>query len=167
MQNNTEEHIATLVHPDEYIHHLNQVAGLSTKNIVFLKRKFLSKAGSELVKFPVSDCAQIYYKDERPLFTIFFGALLVALVAYLLYALFIYWNSLEPGSRIPIGLLGLAGVYGLRWVFGARRHKIVFVMRDESKLIWKSRSGDYKYKSASTNNVIEFAKSAGLLRTAE
>jgi hypothetical protein len=167
MQNNTEEHIATLVHPDEYSHHLNQVAGLSTKNIVFLKRKFLSKAGSELVKLPVSDCAQVYHKDERPLVTIVFGALLVAIVAYLLYALFIYWNSLEPGTRIPIGLLGLAGVYGLRWVFGARRHKIVFVMRDGSKLIWKSSSGDYKYKSASANNVIEFAKSAGLLRTAQ
>ena len=54
-------------------------------------------------------------------------------------------------------------LYGLRWAFGSRRHRIVFVMKDNTELIWKSRFGDYKYKIASTKNVVEFVRSVGIL----
>lgn len=167
MSTNSEEHVATLILPDEYMRHLNQVAGLSTKGIVVLKRKFVSKSGWELVSYPLSDCVRILYKDERPLTVVVPGLLLTALIAGIFYLLFVYWGDLEPSTRIPIGALGIAGFYGFRWVLGSRRHKIVFELKDKTRLVWKSRPGDYKYKTASVQNVVEFAKSAGLWRPAQ
>lgn len=164
MNPNSEEHVATLIHPDEYMRHLNQVASLSTKNIVFLKRKFVSKSGWELVSYPLSDCTRIFYKDERPLTVIVPGLLLTVLIAGIFYMLFTYWNDLEPSARIPIGALGVAGFYGFRWVLGSRRHKIAFELKDKTQLEWKSRPGDYKYKTVSAQKVVEFAKSTGLWR---
>lgn len=109
MNTNAEEHVATLIHPDEYMRHLNQVASLSTKSIVFLKRKFVSRSGWELVSYPVSDCARITYKDERSIMVVLFGLLLTALLAGICYALFVYWNDLEPSTKIPFGAIGIAG----------------------------------------------------------
>lgn len=167
MSTNSEEHVATLILPDEYMRHLNQVASLSTKGIVVLKRKFVSKSGWELVSYPLSDCARIFHKDERPLTVVAPGLLLTALIAGIFYLLFVYWSDLEPSTRIPIGALGIAGFYGFRWVLGARRHKIIFELKDKTRLVWKSRPGDYKYKTASVQNVVEFAKSSGLWRPAQ
>ena len=129
MQSNPEEFVATLVHPDEYLNHLNQVASLTTRNIRFIKRKFASRAGCELVEFPLSDCVRIVYNDERPLFKLVSGVLLVLLISFISYMVIIYWDRLEPGTRIPIGLLGFAAIYGVRWAFGSRRHRIVFILK--------------------------------------
>lgn len=73
------------------------------------------------------------------------------------------WNRLEPGSRIPIGALALAGLYGVRRVFGARRHRLVFRLRDGTSLEWKSRAGDYPYKKASVERIVDFARARGIL----
>jgi hypothetical protein len=164
MNADKEEYITTLIEPDEYVRHLNQVASLSSMNIVFLKRKFISKSGWELVKFPVSDCARIFYKDERPLAIIVSGLLLTTLIVGIFYLLFVSWDNLEPSTRIPIGALGVAGFYGFRWVFGSRRHKFIFELKDKTRLVWKSRSGDYVYKKVCAQKIIDFAKSSGLWR---
>lgn len=37
-----EESVATLVIPDDYLHQLNSLAGLTTQNLLFLKRKILT-----------------------------------------------------------------------------------------------------------------------------
>jgi len=163
MQDNPEETIATLIHPDEYAHHFNQIAKLTTKNIIFLKRKFVSKSGWELISYPISDCIGIIHKDERPIITIVSGVMLILLIGFI--AFMVYLGSIEPGTRIKIGLLGTAVICGFRWTFGSRRHKIIVKLRDNTELLWKSRPGDYKYKIVSTKNVTDFAKSVGLLRT--
>ena len=134
MQDESEEPVATLVEPSEYARHLNQVTGMTTRHVIFLKRKFVSRSGYELVRHPVTACATVKYFDERPAVTIVSGVLLVGLTAFLLYMLAITWNRLEPGSRAPIGLLGLAGLYGVRRVFGARRHRLVFTLKDKTIL---------------------------------
>jgi hypothetical protein len=164
MPESKDEFVTTLLFPDEYAHHFNQVSGLTTLSIVYLKRKFLSKAGYELVNYPVADCLGISYQDERPVSSIVFGVLLVSLLSFIAFMVFTYWDSLTPGTRIPIGLLMLAALYGFRWIFAARRHRLIFDMRDGSRLMWKSRAGDYKYKHASAAKVAELAKSLGILR---
>ncbi len=164
MQNDDEELVATLLHPDEYSHHMNQVAGVTTKNIIFLKRKFMSKSGFELVKHPLSECEQINYKDEHSIVLVVFGVLLILLMSYIFYMLYVYWGRLEPGTHIKIGLLGLALVYGVRWVFGARSHKFEFCLIDKTILKWKSRAGNFKFKQAAVNKVIEFAGTRGILK---
>jgi hypothetical protein len=159
-----EEFVATLLHPDEYRRNFNRVASLSSENVTFLNRKFFSKAGWELVKYPMSECRSVSYKDERPLLGMFFGALLVALAIFIFYALVVYWDRLDAGTRIPAGLVGLAGLYGIRMLFGARRHRLVFFLAGERKLTWQSQSGDHKHKQASVDKVVAFARSKGLLK---
>ena len=159
--------VTTLLNPDEYAKHLNQVAGLTTRNIKFLKRKFVSKAGWELVLHPLTDCVGITYRDERPIVSTVLGILLVALLAVIGYGLVSYWDALSPKTRVPVGALGLATIYGLRATVLSRRHRIVFTMKDGSRLTWKTASGDYKYQQARAEKVIEFARSRGLLRDSD
>jgi hypothetical protein len=156
--------VSTLLYPDEYAKHLNQVAGLTTRDIKFLKRKFVSKAGWELVTYPVAECVGIAYNDERPIVSIVLGSLLVVLVAIIGYGLIAYWDSLTPGTRIPIGALGLVAVYGFRATFLSRRHRLIFSMNDGSQLIWKTVAGDYKYQRSRADKVVDFARSRGLLQ---
>jgi len=159
----SEESVAILVHPDEYLKQLNQVASLTTRSIRLVKRKFVSKTGWEIAEIPLSDCTGILYRDERPLLRLFLAILLVALIAFIFYMVVVYWDRLDPGTRIPIGALGLAAIYGLRWAFGSRRHRLAFELKGGRTLVWKSASGDYKYKIASVQKIIEFARSTGLL----
>lgn len=93
------------------------------------------------------------------------GCFLLLLLGFIFYMVLSFWESLEPGTRIRVGLLMLAGTYGLRWIHGSKRHKLVFLLKDGSKLTWKSRPGDFASKNASTKKVIEYTKSVGLLVT--
>jgi hypothetical protein len=164
MAGSEEGFVTTLIFPNEYIRQLNQVSGLTTAHIILLKRKFLSGAGYELVHYPLHDCTGITYRDERPLATMVLGGLLIALLACIAYMVYAYWDSLPSQMRIPIGLLALAAIYGFRAVFTARRHRLVFTMKDGTRLVWKSRSGDYQYKDGPAKKVVELAKARGLLR---
>jgi hypothetical protein len=163
MAGSPEHFVTTLIFPNEYIRNLNQVSGLTTRHIIYLKRKFLSGAGYELVHYPLEDCTGIDYRDERPLAIMVLGGLLLALLAFVGYMVYTYWDSLPSQTKIPIGLLALAAVYGFRSVLTARRHRLTFKMKDGTRLIWKSRSGDYKYKEGGAAKVVELAKARGLL----
>jgi len=159
----SEESVAILLHPDEYLKHIGEVASLTTGRLRFVKRKFVSKAGWEIVDVPLADCTAIVYKDERPLLKVVLGILLTVLAAFIFYMIFIYWDRLDPGTRIPVGALGLATLYGLGWAFRSRRHRLSFSLKDGRTLVWKSATGDYKYKVVSARKVVEFARSTGLL----
>lgn len=155
--------VATLIEPAESVYHLNQVAGLTTQHIVFLKRKFASRAGHELVRYPIADCAGVKYFDERPAATIASGVLLVGLIGFIFYMLVVNWGRMEPRTRVPIGLLGLAGLYGVRRLFGARRHRLVFTLKDRTTLTWKSRPGDFDVKKLAVERIVDFARARELM----
>ena len=161
--NTSEQSIATLVFPEDYLRQLNSVAGVTTQNVVHLKRKFVSKAGWELVPIPLSEFTAIEYRKELALVRVLFGTFLIALVLVVLAMLAKYWNDLEPSTRVPVGALAIAGVYGTRLAFGVRRHRFVFVRSDGSRLVWKSRAGDDKLMQPLVNRLIEFACSKGLM----
>jgi hypothetical protein len=159
-----EEFIATLLNPDEYRRNFNRVASLTSQNITFLSRKFFSQAGCELVKYPMSQCWSVSYQDKRPPLRMLFGALLVAVAVFIVYGLTVYWDRLDPGTRVPVGAVALVGLYGILMLFGARRHRLVFILADGRKLTWQSQSGDYKHKQVSVDRVVAFARSKGLLK---
>jgi len=154
-----EQRIATLVHPDEYRKSPNQVATLSTERILFVKRKELSFKPFELVYFPVADCSAIAYEMKYAVFRMIFGGLLVALIV-----LFFLTGLVPAGTSVPIGLIGLAAIIGVNLVIGVKRHKLTFVVQGR-KLNWHSKAGDFKYKVASVNQVVAFAKDHGLLKS--
>jgi hypothetical protein len=159
----SEQSVAILVFPEDYLRQLNSVASVTTQNVIHLKRKFVSKAGWELVPIPLSEFTAIEYRKELALLHVLFGAFLVALVLFVLAMLVKYWDDLEPSARVPVGALAIAGVYGTQLAFGVRRHRFVFVRSDGSKLVWKSRSGDDKLMQPLVNRLIEFARSRGLM----
>ena len=162
--NTSEQSVATLVFPEDYLRQLNSVASVTTQNVIHLKRKFVSKAGWELVPIPLSEFTAIEYKKEVAFARVLFGAFLIFLVLFVLAMLMKYWNDLEPSTRVPVGALAIAGVYGTRLAFGVRRHRFVFVRRDGSKLVWKSRSGDDKLMQPLVDKLAEFARFRGLMR---
>jgi hypothetical protein len=56
--------VSTLLHADEYAKHLNQVAGLTTRDIKFLRRKFVSTFLSRRHRliFSMNDGTQLIWK---------------------------------------------------------------------------------------------------------
>ena len=74
----------------------------------------------------------------------------------------VYWSSLEPGTRIQVGLLALAFTYGIQWAFMSKHHRIIFHLQDGSKLKWRSRSGDFKYRAIAVEKVLEHVRNIGL-----
>lgn len=158
MEKRIEASVATLIQQNEYMHHLNEVLGLSTENIFFLKRKFVSGAGFEIVKYDVDRCKKITATKEIPIIKIFFGVLLMCLILGIFYGVYTYWDSLEPGTRVYVGMFCLAFFYSFTWVFGAKRHRVSFTLDDGKVLSWKSSSGDFEMKIHEVNKIIEFAK---------
>lgn len=161
-----EEFVATLLFPNEYRRQLNQVAGLTSRRIDFLKRKFGSMSGGELVQIPIEECTSIAYSDRRPVHVIVAGVLLSLVAPIALYVMATNWEAMGPDGRIPVGALFVATLFGLKMTFGARRHELTFGMKGRSNIKWRSRPGDFKYKQPSVDKVLEFARSKSLLRKA-
>ncbi len=155
-----EEHVATLVHPDEYIRNANQVAKLSTDKLVFIKRKELALKPFELVEYPMTDCTGISYEVRWAWFGMVLGAILVLLI------LPIFMSEVPAGTRVPVGALAIALVVGATLLRGPKRHRLTFLIAGK-KLHWQSKAGDFKYKIASARKVVEFAESKGLLISAK
>jgi hypothetical protein len=157
------ELVAVLVEPDTYRHHLNQVASVTTEAITFIKRKFVSRAGAEVVTYPMSRCTTVAYCAERPVAKVIGGALLTLLMVALIAMLVLGWDELSAETSIPIGAMTIAGLAGLRWTFRARRHHLTFTFDDGTELQWKSRAGDFGSMKGPSERVVAFARSAGLL----
>lgn len=155
--------VAALVVPSDYVRHLNQVVAVTTEHIVFLKRKFVSASGHEIVRHPIDSCASVEYRDERPLTTIISGVLLLALIASIVVMLALTWSQLEPGTKLYPGLLVLAVGYGVNRAFGARRHRLIFTLKSGAKLTWASRAGEFEVYRPSAQRVVEFARSRELM----
>lgn len=151
-----EEHIATLVHPDEYARNVGQVATLSTSRILFVKRRELAHKPFELVEYPTSRCASIKYEVKWAIIAMTLGVLLMLLI------LFIFSSELPAGTRVPVGALVIALLFGVSLLRGPKRHRLTFVV-DGKALRWQSKAGDFKYKVVSVNKIVAFAKERGLL----
>lgn len=151
------EHIATLVHPDEYAKHINQVASVYDDKLIFVKRKFASLASFELVHFSMQECTSIIYEIKWAIVSMVFGALLIISIALVLL-----FGSVPGGTRVPVGALAFVLIFGFVLFRGPRRHRLTFVIGGK-KFKWESKAGDFKYKSVSSTKVVLFARGKGLL----
>lgn len=149
-----EEYIATLVHPDEYQKHSGQVAKLTTHRITYIKGRALR--APELVDIPMAEVEAVSYKVIWAILPMIFGAFLVGVIA------FIFSSDVEVGTRVPIGALSLALIFGFFLVRGPKRHRFTFLVHNK-KLHWQSRAGDFKYKVASVQKIVSFAHERGIL----
>jgi hypothetical protein len=74
--------VTTLLFPNEYPRNLNQVSGLTTSELIYLKRKFVSRTGYELVSLPIAACVGVTHKDGRPTGRIAGGVALASLYGF-------------------------------------------------------------------------------------
>ena len=88
---------------------------------------------------------------------------LVGLIGFIGYMVIVNWSALAPSTKTYPGLLTLAAIYGARRAFGARRHRLVFTMKDRSRLTWVSRPGEFEAFAPSAERVVEFARTRELL----
>jgi hypothetical protein len=153
-----DEHVATLVHQDEFGRNASQVASLSTTRILFVKRKELALKPFELVDLPMNRCTEITYSVKWAVVAMALGATLVLLV------IFIFSSVVPAGTSVPVGALAIAFVFGAILMRGPKRHRLTFIV-DGKRYRWQSKAGDFKYKVASVNKVIAFAQSQGILNT--
>lgn len=151
-----EEIVAVLASPGEYAYHINQVSSVGTHNIRVVRKKLSLKTPYILEHIPVGDCTRVAYQSALSPFRIVAGLALTTLMLGIFYFLGMYWTSLEPGTTIRIGLLFLALVYGLKWAFLSRHHRIDFYLKDGSRLVWRSRPGDFKLRQRGASNVVEY-----------
>jgi hypothetical protein len=152
-----EQYIATLVHPDEYAKNVSQIASISTHRLIYVKRKELSLKPFELLQFPTSQCTSITYEIKWAIVPMIFGALLVALV------LFILSSDVMVGTRVPVGALAVVLIFGGLLARGPKRHRFTFLVNGKP-MRWQSKAGDFKYKIASVKRIIAYAKDSGLYR---
>jgi hypothetical protein len=165
MSSNEEENVAILVPLDDYAHHINQVVSVGTGSLRVLKRKLSLSTPYRIDLTSIENCKAVEYKSGLSVFHIGAGVLLIALILGVFTLIGVYWSRLEPGTRIQVGLLALAFAYGTRWAFMSKHHRLVFNLRDGSKLQWRSRSGDFKYRERAVEKVLEHVRNRGLAVT--
>lgn len=162
-QNMEEESIAILTSPAEYAYHIGEVGSVGALSLKVIRRQFSVKEPYKLEIIPMADVSKAEYRHGLAPLRIGAGVLLLALLCVIFYFVGVYWENLEPGTRVPIGLLGLAGLYGLKWAFMSRRHRFVFHLLNGNKIGWKSSSGDFKYKQRAVDHVLKYLRGRGLI----
>lgn len=149
------ETFAMFALPEDYAYHIGQVVSMGSNGLRVARRNFSLKTPYKVDVVPWDRISHARYDAKLAPLRIFVGALVVLLLAGILYYLALYWNDLAEGTTIPIGMLALAIIYGLRWAFMSRRHRLTFHLHDGSRLKWMSRSGDFKYKTAVAQRGVE------------
>jgi len=157
-----EELIATLVSPDDYAYHIGQVVGVGSENLRVVRKRFSMSTPYVIELVPLGGVTRVEYKSGLAPVRMAAGIFVVALLCGIFYYLGVYWDRLEAGTSVRVGLLGLAGIYGLKWAFMSKRHKFVFHFRDVSSLQWCSRSGDYKYRQRVVDRIKEYLRDRNL-----
>ncbi len=160
MLDNEREVLAVLVSPDEYTKAPNNVASVTTSQIIFIKRKEFAIKPYEVVDFPINECSSINYEIKWAIFPVVMGVFLIALIGYIFFSLFTYGIPPE-GLHFPIGAILVTSLFGYRLFTSPKRHHLTFVI-NEKKYKWQSKAGDYKYKTAAVENIINFAKSKSI-----
>ena len=158
-----EQTFAIFALPDDYAYHIGQVASIGSDGLRVVRKQLSITTPYRIEVVPASNIERVEYKSGLAMVRIVAGVLVLLLLIGIFYYLGVYWDRLEPGTTIRVGLLGLAGIYGLKWAFMSRRHQLTFHLRDGSRLRWRSRSGDFKYKERVVGRAVDHLRELGLL----
>lgn len=154
-----ESIVAALVSPAEFIKHRNQVAYVTDRRLVFLKKKTLG-AYYTVEYIPLSLCTQVSYKKTFATGSMIGGAFLAALGLIVFF--FAVTGELRSIGAVVYGvpLIGLGGAM----VFGVKRHSILFHCGGRT-LKWISSPGSFKKRLPLLREVRDFAFQRGIIVT--
>lgn len=157
-----EEIVTVFVAPEDYTYHINQVASVSTGHLRIIRKKFSITTPYVLEEVPIASCGRIEYVAKLSPVRIVLGTLLVTLMLAIFYLIDAYAEQLEAGTTVRFGLLAFALVIGVRWMFMSRQHHMIFHLKEGSRLRWRSRPGDFKYKEWAVDKLLEHCKTTEL-----
>ena len=160
--NENEEWIVTLVHPDEYVRNNNQVAGLSTQRVIYIKGKTLALKAFERIDYPLSNCHAISHRIYYDMSAAIGGGIALVLTGFIVWGLVKYGSEMEPGTGLRYGGIIAVAIFGWNRVSGLRRHEIRFDMPTEH-LRWRSRPREFKSGAVLVDKVRIFAQERGLI----
>lgn len=163
MQNTEDKHVATLVLPEEYERHVDQVASISTHWLLFIKRKRLALQPFKLLEFPLHDCSAIAYKTRIAIFSMLWGLIMLVLAGLIFYGVYAYGDRALENRAFPIGAVLVMLFFSFKLLRYPQRHCLTFVINGK-KLNWQSRAGDFKRKTLEVEKIIQFARNKGLLK---
>jgi len=166
MDNRTELEgnvIAILLDKEEYPSKVGNVAAISDRQILYLKRDRHELVNFRYEFFDMDNCKAIEYKDEMVYYRVVVAVLSLILTAVLLFMLL---TGLDGGSKdvtpFIIGPIATTTFF-IRFFTSTHRHVLNFEMPDQV-LSWRSPAIDYKSKAEAAHAVREFARERGILR---
>jgi hypothetical protein len=155
--------IAILLDKEEYPSKVGNVAAISDRQILYLKRDRHELVNFRYEFFDMNDCKAIEYKDEMVNYRVVIAVLSILLTVILLFMLV---TGLDGGSKdvTPFIIGPIASTtFFIRFITSTHRHVLNFEMPDRV-LSWRSPAIDYKSKAAAAQAVREFARERGILR---
>ncbi|WP_169975743.1 hypothetical protein [Tautonia rosea] len=163
--------VAELVPQPAYQKNLNQVACVTDRRLVFLRKKKFGVALPYTIEYvPISECQQISYSKSLAIFKALAGGLMVVfglfMIVLALMALLSGDSSKPAGNILWLAMISLplAGT-GAVMVADLKRHNLRFQCGDR-KLHWVSSGGHgMQHWLPSLNGIRALAQSKGIPTT--
>lgn len=152
------EYVATLIHDTDYAAQVGQVATVWTRQLLFVRRKELALQPYALEFIPMSRVRAIHYDVTWAWAPAVVGAVCVVIAVAAMVM------PVSEALRMPVGALALAAGAGVIWMRGIKRHLLEFSLGDRT-VRWRSKAGEFKDREFVVQKVVDFARTAGLLRS--
>jgi hypothetical protein len=158
------ELVAELLDQVEYPSKIGNVAAISDKQIILLKRDRKELINYRFEFYDVADCRSIEYTRETAWYRVVLGAACFVGVGVLVYMMLANLDRfVETATPLIIGCVACIS-FGVRFVTSTHRHVLRFEMPEET-LIWRSPAIDYDSKAEAAHNVRAYARQRGILKT--
>jgi len=155
--------IAILLDQDEYPSNVGEVAVVSDRQLMVIRRDRHELVGFKRAYLDIADCRSIEYVRETAWYRIILACIGLALAAALAFMLFeSAGKSPEEVTPLIIGMIMLV-TFAIRFATSTHRHLIRFEMPDEV-LEWESPPIDFNTKAGEARAVQDFARSRGILK---
>lgn len=141
----------------DYARHPNQLAAVTDRRFLFIKRKEFSKYPYALEYFPIGAWSSLKYRSSLALASMLAGLIIVIFGFLIVY--FRYTGELQGGPSLGLALLMLA--LGGAMTIGVRRHKLALVVGDRT-LTWKSPPLKFSEYLPAIRQLVDLASSRGI-----
>lgn len=149
----------TLVKFDDYANHANQVAALTNRRLLYIKRKELSRYPYALEYFPLEAWRNVRYRSVLALLSMLMGIIMVVFGVLILY--------FRITGELQGRYLWLAGVMilgGAALAVGVRRNVLEFTVGDRT-LRWRSSALEFRETLPAVHQVLDLADKLGIAAT--
>lgn len=155
-----ESVLVELVNRDSYSSHPNQVACVTNRRLVFVKRKEFAMEPYAIQYYPIDSCTEISYRKVFAIGATITGLIVAAFGVYALYLKFM--GNTDLPRMTGLSILMVVGGVGL--AIGVKRHKVTFLVGDK-RLSWRCSAGEFRESLEPLRNLVDLARKRGIVLT--